>query len=82
MVVGFNRVYLNAHWLTDIIAAPFLALFIIAASILVIGYLAKLYSHKQKNSAKPNGTASLSVRNPTLYGRAITRTAQTAKQMK
>lgn len=77
-VVGFDRMYLNAHWLTDVIAAPFLALFIIATSILVIDYLAKQY-HKQRKSAEPKTKASLSVRNPTLYGRAITCTAQTAQ---
>jgi membrane-associated phospholipid phosphatase len=81
VVVGFDRIYLNAHWLTDVIAAPSLALFIIAASIFAIGILSKLYP-KQKPPTEPARGASLSIRSPTLYGRAITRTAQTTLQMK
>jgi undecaprenyl-diphosphatase len=36
VLMALDRLYLNVHWLTDIIAAPFLALFIVTATILVI----------------------------------------------
>jgi len=36
VLMALDRLYLNVHWLSDIIAAPFLALFIVAATILVI----------------------------------------------
>jgi membrane-associated phospholipid phosphatase len=39
IAVGFDRLYLNVHWLTDILAAPFLALFLLATSLLITPYL-------------------------------------------
>ncbi len=36
IMVAFDRIILNVHWLTDILAAPFLALFIVSTAILVI----------------------------------------------
>jgi membrane-associated phospholipid phosphatase len=40
VLMGLDRLYLNIHWLSDIIAAPFLALFIVTATIVVIESLA------------------------------------------
>ena len=47
LLVGFNRIYLNVHWLTDVIAAPFLALFILEASILVVKILTYIYRKRR-----------------------------------
>ncbi len=40
VLMALDRLYLNIHWLSDIIAAPFLALFIVTATVLVIESLA------------------------------------------
>lgn len=48
-IVAFDRVYLNVHWLSDVIAAPFIAVFIIATTILTIQYLPRRYSRKLKH---------------------------------
>jgi membrane-associated phospholipid phosphatase len=47
LLVGFNRIYLNVHWLTDVIVAPFLALFILTASILVVKILTSIYRKRR-----------------------------------
>jgi membrane-associated phospholipid phosphatase len=47
VAVAFDRIYLNVHWLTDILAAPFLALFLLAASILVMQSLTGWYKKRQ-----------------------------------
>jgi undecaprenyl-diphosphatase len=39
-LMALDRLYLNQHWLIDVIAAPFLALFIVTATIVVIESLA------------------------------------------
>jgi membrane-associated phospholipid phosphatase len=68
LVVGFDRIYLNMHWLTDILAAPFLALFIIAVTILIVESISDWYKKRQVTTNK----------NPevgTLSHRAITHTA-------
>jgi undecaprenyl-diphosphatase len=69
LVVGFDRIYLNMHWLSDILAAPFLALFIIAATILTIESIADWHKKRQ---AVPNKNREMG----TLSHRAITHTAQ------
>ncbi len=68
LVVGFDRIYLNMHWLSDILAAPFLALFIIAATILLIEGISDWY---KKRHAAPNKNREMG----TLSHRAITPTA-------
>jgi undecaprenyl-diphosphatase len=35
-IVALDRIILNVHWLTDVLAAPFLALFLLAVSILAL----------------------------------------------
>lgn len=40
VLMALDRLYLNVHWLSDVIAAPFLALFIVTATVLVIESLA------------------------------------------
>ena len=40
VLMALDRLYLNVHWLSDVIAAPFLALFIITATVLIIESLA------------------------------------------
>jgi membrane-associated phospholipid phosphatase len=68
LVVGFDRIYLNMHWLTDILAAPFLALFIIAATILLVESISDWYKKRQ---ATPNKNPEVG----TLSHRAITHMA-------
>ena len=80
VVVWFDRIYLNVHWFTDALAAPFLAGFLLAASILVIEHLIEWYQQqhgagvaKPHQFSKSNVWASpLRLRRGTLYGRAIT----------
>ena len=45
--MAFDRIYLNVHWLTDVLAAPFLALFLLAASILVMQSLTGWYNKRR-----------------------------------
>jgi undecaprenyl-diphosphatase len=40
VLMALDRLYLNMHWLSDVIAAPLLALFIITATVLIIESLA------------------------------------------
>jgi membrane-associated phospholipid phosphatase len=40
VLMAFDRLYLNIHWVSDVIAAPFLALFIVTATIVIIESLA------------------------------------------
>jgi membrane-associated phospholipid phosphatase len=61
-VVGFDRIYLNMHWLSDILAAPFLALFIIAATILIVESIADLYKKRQATTNKNPEVGTLSHR--------------------
>ncbi len=76
LLVGFNRIYLNVHWLTDVIAAPFLALFILSASIMLVKILTSIYRKKLRQTANLNysqlSKAALCLRAGTLNGRAIT----------
>lgn len=39
LLVGFSRVYLNVHWLSDIIAGFSLGLFWLSLSVLVLRYI-------------------------------------------
>ncbi len=48
VAVGFDRIYLNVHWLTDVLAAPFLALFLLATSLLVMQYLRGWFNKQHK----------------------------------
>jgi len=47
--MGFDRIVLNVHWLTDVLAAPFLALFILAISILVFQILKRRHNTRQSD---------------------------------
>ncbi len=71
ILVALDRLYLNMHWLSDVLAAPFLALFIITATILVIESLTRWYNKRHTNT-KAASLDTPSVRAATLYGRAIT----------
>ncbi len=75
VIVAFDRLYLNVHWLSDVLAAPFLALFIVAVTILIIQQLTRWYNRRRNKaqSAAPL-EGSLDLRDATLYGRAITNT--------
>lgn len=42
LLIGFSRIYLNVHWLTDIIGGFALGLFILTGSILLKEYTGKL----------------------------------------
>lgn len=53
VIVAFDRIYLNVHWLSDVLAAPFLALFVLATSILVIQHLKGRYD-RMKNVPQGN----------------------------
>jgi membrane-associated phospholipid phosphatase len=77
VVVAFDRLYLNVHWLSDILAAPFLALFIVAATMLVMQYLTGWYSRKHSNIKSASLKGLFNLKTATLYGRAITNTQQT-----
>jgi undecaprenyl-diphosphatase len=68
LVVGFDRIYLNMHWLSDILSAPFLALFIIAATILIVESILDWY---KKPQIAPDKNPEVG----TLSHRAITPTA-------
>jgi undecaprenyl-diphosphatase len=50
VAVGLDRIYLNVHWLSDVLAAPFLALFILATSLLIMQCLMGWYN-KRHNAA-------------------------------
>jgi membrane protein DedA with SNARE-associated domain/membrane-associated phospholipid phosphatase len=41
LVVGFDRIYLNVHWFSDVLGGYLLGIFWVALSILVFGYLRK-----------------------------------------
>jgi membrane-associated phospholipid phosphatase len=80
LVVGFDRIYLNVHWFTDALAAPFMAGFLLAVSIRVIEHLIEWYQQRHEaGAAKPHQfsksnvwASPLRLRRGTLYGRAIT----------
>lgn len=72
-IMAFDRHYLNAHWFSDVLAAPFLALFVIAVSILVVEEFFRWFN-KRHNKYKPIHSVNKEV--PpisvvTLYGSAI-----------
>lgn len=45
-LMALDRLYLNIHWLSDVIAAPFLALFIVTGTIVIIESLASWQRRK------------------------------------
>lgn len=47
VTMAFDRIVLNVHWLTDVLAAPFLAIFILAVSILVFQRLKRWHNKNQ-----------------------------------
>jgi undecaprenyl-diphosphatase len=70
--VGFDRLYLNAHWLSDVLAAPFLAVFVIATSILIVQQLTRWYKKRKFKAALGGASSPLNLRGQVLNGRAIT----------
>ncbi len=44
--VGFTRIYLNVHWLSDVLAGYFLGVFWLTFCIAITPYLAKIYKKK------------------------------------
>ncbi len=77
VIVGFNRLYLNVHWFSDILAALFLAVFLLTVSILVWKLLSGWYTKRgvyaaHSGSLKP----TLCVRVEAPYSRAITPQSQ------
>lgn len=84
ILVAFDRLYLNVHWLTDVLAAPFLALFILAVSTLIVNRLTNWYINKLKQipnlMGSYNSGTALCLRGRALYGRAITRTKYSLNQ--
>ncbi len=89
VIVAFDRLYLNAHWLSDVLAAPFLALFVLVTSILVIEHLTGWYARRRQASqvstqtrVSGNHLAILSLRREALNGRAITTKANTISEVK
>ena len=71
--VGFTRLYLNAHWLSDVLAAPFLAVFVIAASILILQQLTRWYIKRKFQGALGGTDSPLNLRVQGLNGGANTR---------
>jgi undecaprenyl-diphosphatase len=53
VLMAFDRLYLNMHWFTDVLAAPFLALFIVTATVLVVESLAGW--QRKRRFATPKG---------------------------
>jgi membrane-associated phospholipid phosphatase len=47
VLMALDRLYLNIHWLSDVIAAPFLALFIMTATIVIIESLAGWHGRRR-----------------------------------
>lgn len=74
--VGLDRLYLNAHWLSDVVAAPFLALFIVTATILVVESLTEWY-RKKHSSFHFFVKGPIGFKSATLYGRANNQQHQT-----
>lgn len=74
--VGLDRLYLNAHWLSDVIAAPFLALFIVTVTILIVESLTQWF-RKKHSSFHFFVKGSIGFKSATLYGRANNQQHQT-----
>jgi len=51
VLVGFDRIYLNVHWFSDVVGAAFLGALWLAFSIFMFEYLT-LYRKKQLSDAK------------------------------
>jgi membrane-associated phospholipid phosphatase len=88
VMVAFDRLYLNVHWLSDVLAAPFLALFVLVVTILVVQYLTGWHTRRRQSSRASTQTpvlinrltsffATLCLRGEALNGRAITNKAHT-----
>ncbi len=54
LLVGFTRIYLNVHWLTDVVGGYFLGVFWLAFCIAITPYIVKIYSEKLKKRRLTN----------------------------
>jgi membrane-associated phospholipid phosphatase len=78
-IVAFDRLYLNVHWLSDVLSAPFLSLFIIAATILIVRRLFRWYNKRYNPIQIAPNKGSINPKARTLCHRAITHSPQTNK---
>jgi undecaprenyl-diphosphatase len=51
-LVGFTRIYLNVHWLSDVIGGYFLGAFWITFCIVITPYLVKIYNEKVRKETR------------------------------
>ncbi len=55
-LVGFTRIYLNVHWLSDVIGGYFLGAFWITFCIVITPYLVELYNEKVRKETRSIST--------------------------
>ena len=66
-VVGFDRIYLNVHWLSDVIGAVLLGSFWLAFSIYIFNRLSRTDKLKRFLTAPNQRHTSAPIRKPTLF---------------